>query len=102
MRKDILVFIITTSIMGALYGGALVTKSYASSWADSVLEEYVTILAYSEDKDSIRKEIRQGRIDPIQDRVDELEWTKTQRPLTEKEAWELQKRKTDLKRLMNY
>ena len=93
MRKDILVFIITTSIIGALYGGMLVTKA----WADGI---YVTIVAWNQEKDSIKGEIRRGRIDAIQDRIDELEWTKGQRPLSDKEAWELQKRKTDLRKLL--
>lgn len=95
MRKDILLFIITTVMMGVLYGGMLVTKA----WADGI---YVTIAAWNEDRNSIRGEIRQGRIDSIQDRVDELEWTQGKRPLTDKEAWELQKRKTDLKKLMTF
>jgi len=93
MRKDILVFIITTSILGAAYGGFLVTKA----WADGI---YVTIVAWNQEKDSIKGEIRRGRIDGIQDRIDELEWIKGTRPLTPKEAWELQKRKTDLRKLM--
>jgi hypothetical protein len=95
MRKDILVFIITTSILGAAYGGLLVTKA----WADGLLKEYVTIVAWNEEIDSIKGEIRGSRIDAIQDRIDELEWTKTQRSLSNKEAWELQKRRTDLRRL---
>ena len=84
--------------MGVLYGGALVTKA----WADGILADYVTVAAWNEDRNSIRGEIRQGRIDSIQDRVDELEWTQGKRPLTDKEAWELQKRKTDLKKLMTF
>jgi len=95
MRKDILLFIITTTIMGVLYGGALVTKA----WADGI---YVTIAAWNEDRNSIRGEIRQGRVDAIQDRIDELEWMQSKRPLTDKEAWELQKRKTDIKKLMTF
>ena len=98
MRKDILLFIITTTIMGVLYGGALVTRA----WADGILADYVTVAAWNEDRNSIRGEIRQGRIDSIQDRVDELEWMQSKRPLTDKEAWELQKRKTDLKKLMTF
>jgi len=96
MRKDILVFIITTSIIGALYGGLLVTKA----WASGILKNYVTIVAWNEDKASIKGEIRQGRIDAIQDRIDELEWIQGRRTLTDKEAWELQKRKTHLRKLL--
>jgi len=92
MRKDILVFIITTSILGTAYGGLLVTRA----WADGI---YVTIVAWNEEIDSIKGEIRGSRIDAIQDRIDELEWTKSQRALSDKEAWELQKRRTDLRKL---
>jgi hypothetical protein len=92
MRKDILVFIITTSILGTVYGGLLVTRA----WADGI---YVTIVAWNEEIDSIKGEIRGSRIDAIQDRIDELEWTKSQRALSDKEAWELQKRRTDLRKL---
>jgi hypothetical protein len=93
MRKDILVFIITTSIIGTIYGGMLVTKA----WADGI---YVTIVAWNEEKDSIKGEIRSGRIEAIQDRIDELEWIRGRRALTDKEAWELQKRKTHLRKLL--
>lgn len=95
MRKEILVFIITTSILGIIYGGFMVTES----WAQDMLKDYVTIEVWDQEKDSIKGEIRKGRIDAIQDIIDELEWEQSRRPLSDKEAWELQKRRTDLRKL---